>query len=664
MTEGLAGFLAAYTAEAEEHLAAADAQALLIDASLRKGESNARAVRELFRALHTLKGLSAMVGVEPVVAVTHRMETALRAADRAGGRLSLPTLETLLRGLQTVASQVRALADGRDAPEAPRGLLDALAALEADVARADDAEVRLDLDPAVARSLAPFEVQEIARGARAGRRAVRVDFVPSRERAEAGQTITTARERVGRVGDIVKVVPLSVAATERAPGGIAFALVLLTSASDEAVAEAAWAEPASVRVVAAPRAAEPEVNATRGDEPEVASLDVGRRDAVRVDRARVDAVLDALAPVFASRARVSAEVTSLRAAGGDTRAIAAALSDDARRLRELRAAVLRLRMVPLAEVLGRVNLVVRGLQRSSGKLVRLEVDAGDAECDKVVADQVFPAVVHVVRNAVDHGVETPEERRRAGKPEEATLRVVGRQRSSAEVEVTVSDDGRGVDAAAVASRAGEPAPADDEALLAMLCRAGLSTRASASAVSGRGMGMDIARRVVEGLGGALSMRTEAGAGTSFTMRLPTTLSVVDVFTFECGAQRFAAPLSAVDEVIEADAPVRGPSLGAGAAVAMVERGGAMIPMVDLEAALGMGDGRGARRKAMVLRRGGEALAFAVDRVLGLQEVVVRPLTDPLLRVRGVSGAADLGDGRPTLVLDLAALREAVGGGAA
>lgn len=663
MTEGLAGFLAAYTAEAEEHLAAADAQALSIDASLRKGESNARAVRELFRALHTLKGLSAMVGVEPVVAVTHRMETALRAADRAGGRLSLPTLETLLRGLQTVASQVRALADGRDAPEAPRGLLDALAALEADVARADDAEVRLDLDPAVARSLAPFEVQEIARGARAGRRAVRVDFAPSRERAEAGQTITTARERVGRVGDIVKVVPLSVPATERAPGGIAFALVLLTSASDEAVAEAAWAEPASVRVVAAPRAAEPEVT-SRGDEPEVASLDVGRRDAVRVDRARVDAVLDALGPVLASRARVAGEVSALRAAGGDARALAAALSDDARRLRDLRAAVLRLRMVPLAEVLERVRLVVRGLQRSSGKLVRLEVDAGDAECDKVVADQVFPAVVHLVRNAVDHGVETPEERRRAGKPEEATLRVIGRQRSSAEVEVTVSDDGRGVDAAAVARRAGEPTPADDEGLLAMLCRAGLSTRAPASAVSGRGMGMDIARRVVEGLGGALSMRTEAGAGTSFSMRLPTTLSVVDVFTFECGAQRFAAPLSAVDEVIEADAPVRGPSLGAGAAVAMVERGGAMIPMVDLEAALGMGEGRGARRKAMVLRRGGEALAFAVDRVLGLQEVVVRPLTDPLLRVRGVSGAADLGDGRPTLVLDLAALREAVGGGAA
>ncbi len=673
MTSGsdLGDFRSSYLGEVEELLAIANTQLLAIDASLRKGESNVRAVRELFRSLHTIKGLSAMVGVEPVVALTHRMESALRATDRANGRLPLPAIDVLLRGVRMVEQHVGAYADDAAPPETPPALLDALDALEPGAAPAAVSdEVALDLDPAVAKALAAFEVDELARGVREGRRAVRVDFAPSTERAAAGLTITTVREQVGRLAEIVKVVPLSVTATATAPGGIAFALLLLTAASDEALARAAGVGVEAVRPIAAARAPVDEA-------PAVADLldadpheqDVHRRGAMRVDVGRLDEAMESLAALIVSRARLGRELAALTARGVDVRDLALALQDDSRRIRDLRSSILRIRMVPVAEALERLQLVARGLRRSSGKLVRLDLDAGQVECDKAVADRVFPAVVHLVRNAVDHAIEAPAERRQRGKPEEATVRVACVARSNTQLELTVSDDGRGVDREGVARRASRPVPESDAALLHLLCLAGLSTRAEASTTSGRGMGMDIVRRiVVEELGGELLLRTERGAGTTFTLRVPLTLAVVEAFAFECAEQRFLVPLSTVDEVVEVD-PAQvayGPSprsSGARGLVGVMERRGAAIPVVDLDAALGFGARRSPARRALVVRRDGDVIAFAVDRMLGQHEVVVRPLTDPLLKVAGVAGAADLGDGSPTLVLDLVALRVRLGLGA-
>jgi two-component system chemotaxis sensor kinase CheA len=470
------------------------------------------------------------------------------------------------------------------------------------------------------------------------------------------------RERVGRVAEIVKVVPLAVPATAGAPGGIAFALVVLTTASDEALAEAAGVAPSAVRTVSAAAAVAPapaEEAPADLPEPDERDPEGPRRGAVRVAVGRLDEAMEALAALLVSRARLAREVAAMAARGVDVRELGFTLQDDARRVRDLRAAILRVRMVPVAEALARVQLVVRSLRRGGGKLVRLEVDAGQAECDKSVADQLLPAVVHLVRNAVDHAVEAPAERRAAGKPEESVVRIGCAARSSTQLELTVTDDGRGVDRERVAARARRPAPATDAALLDLLCLPGLSTQAQASTTSGRGMGMDIVRRiVVDDLGGELLLRTARGAGTTFTLRVPLTLAVLDAFAFECAGQRYAVALSSVDEVIEVDPAgvTRGPSPRAPGVVGMVERRGAALPVVDLDAVLGLGGRREPARRALVVRRGGDAMAFAVDRMLGQQEVVVRPLEDPLLKFAGVSGATDLGDGRATLVLDLGALR--------
>lgn len=672
----LADFLPAYLSEAEELLGSAHRHLLAVEASVRRGLAHPRAVRELFRALHTLKGLSAMVDVEPLVAIAHWMETSLRHADRAGGRLPEASVEPLMEGLREIEQRVRQLASGRTAAPVPAGLLERLEALEATVLSADarpPGPASLELDATLAPRLSDAEREQLTVGAASGRRAVRLDFVPSAERAASGITINSVRERVAKLAEIVKVLPLS--GPTAGGGSLTFALLLLTDAPDAALLEASGGAPASVRPLlsrVAPARTEPPAPepATASpatapeDEPEEARRQGG--GSLRVEVSRLDEALERLAALVVNRSRLTRAVAALTAAGAPTRELTAILQENGRQLRDMRAAILRLRMVRVGDVLERLPLLVRGLRRSTGKAVRLELDVGDAELDKAVADRLLPALVHLVRNAVDHALEPPEERRAAGKPEEGRVRLACHASASGVLDLLVEDDGRGVDARAVAARAGLVVPPSPDALLEVLCRPGFSTRDAATSTSGRGMGMDIVRRiVVDQLGGELDLETRPGAGTTFRLRVPLTLTLVDAFVFECAGLRYAVAVGAVDELIDVE-PARLVRPAGARGVALVERRGSAVPLLALEALLGRPrpDGRdGPGPKALVVRQRGEPVAFAVDRLLGQQEIVLRALEDPLVRVPGVAGATDLGDGQPTLVLDLAALGAARGGGA-
>jgi len=246
------------------------------------------------------------------------------------------------------------------------------------------------------------------------------------------------------------------------------------------------------------------------------------------------------------------------------------------------------------------------------------------------------------------------------------LRIACRAHSNTRLELTVSDDGRGIDRQAVARKAGKPVPESEAALLELLCMPGLSTRDVATTTSGRGMGMEIVKRVVvDELGGELELASELGTGTTFTLRVPLTIAIVDAFAFECAGQRFVVPVSTVDEIVEVDRAeaVAVPTNADGRPnLDIILRRGHAVPVVRLASVFRMTHDPGAGQKAIIVRRAGLPIAFAVDRMLGQQEVVIRPMNDALVRVPGVSGATDLGDGRPTLVLDLVALGTSLGGG--
>jgi len=667
-------FLAAYLVEAEEHVSSANARLLGLEAAERSGSHDPKALREIFRSLHTLKGLSAMVGVEPIVGIAHRMEAFVRGYDRAGTAPPLQATDVLLKGLQAIAQRVAALARGEAALPPPPELLAELDALDAKVGPlAERAGPELDLEPALVAKLVPFELEQLIRGIAGGQRGVLAEFVPSPARAAEGYSINSVRDRLGAVAEIVRVLPRALPVSPESPGGLSFQLILLTHVADEEIAAAMGVAPASLRPIGsgtAPAAPDEPAQepAARFDDADDDAFATGvRRGIVRVDVNRLDEAMEGLATLIVTRFRLARVVADLAARGVNTRELADVVADNARQLRDLRAAIVRVRMVPVSELLERVPLLVRGLQRTTHRSVRVELEGADAELDKSVSERLFPVIVHLVRNAVDHAIETPDERARRGKPEEGLLRISCRAHSNTRLELTVSDDGRGIDVQAVARKAGRPVPDTAAGLLELLCIPGLSTRDVATTTSGRGMGMEIVKRiVVDELGGELELETHVGTGTRFTLRVPLTISIVDAFAFECAGQRFVVPVSTVDEIVEVERSevVQVPAnRHGGLELDIILRRGQAVPVVRLASVFRLDGAASASQKAIIVRRSGAPIAFAVDRMLGQQEVVIRPMNDLLVRAPGVSGATDLGDGRPTLVLDLVALGTTLNAGA-
>jgi two-component system chemotaxis sensor kinase CheA len=269
-------------------------------------------------------------------------------------------------------------------------------------------------------------------------------------------------------------------------------------------------------------------------------------------------------------------------------------------------------------------------------------------------------VLHLVRNAVSHGIESPETRLAAGKPQEGTIRL-GASTAGEAVVLEISDDGSGIDVQAVAERARAAGmavpdgPLEPRALLDIICSSGFSTRDEADRASGRGVGMAVVRRTVEELGGMLAVDTERGRGTTFSMTLPLTLAITDAIVAHVGDQTFAVPQSTVREVVEVDA----------SALRSIERHelmpyrGATLPIVRLARLFGVPADARSRWHAIVVGTGLAAVGLLVDRIAGQREIVVKTINDPLIRVPGVSGATELGDGRLVLILDAAALSRMV-----
>jgi two-component system chemotaxis sensor kinase CheA len=283
----------------------------------------------------------------------------------------------------------------------------------------------------------------------------------------------------------------------------------------------------------------------------------------------------------------------------------------------------------------------------------------DTQIDKFLVERMMDPALHLVRNAIAHGLEGVDERIAAGKPPEGTIALT----ASAAGEVAtieIGDDGRGIDADHVADRARAvgltvPALIDDAALLELICSPGFSTREESDRTSGRGFGMAVVRRTVQELGGTLRLSTERGRGTKFVIELPLTLAITDALLARIGAEMFAVPQAAIREVIEVDA----------AAIRQIENGevipyrGTALPVVRLSAQLGLTAAGRDRLHAFIVGQGVAAVGLIVDRIVGQREIVVRSTVDPLVRVEGLAGATDLGDGRVVLILDAAAIARAV-----
>jgi len=622
-----------YFAEADEHLLAIRRCLLMLDGVERPAPSSS-VLEELFRSCHSLKGISAMVELREAEVLAHHMESCLRAIRQGETVLDGVNLETLLAGANALEAVIVARREGNPLPSGE----EAIAALRA-MASTTTEEKPVAGPPGDAVKMA-------------GSWTVR--FVPSPELVARGIKVDTIRARLLEIGKIVSVAPQVLPG-----GGISFDFNVQTD--DEASLEAWKADGVSYEpfVPAAPDVPLPATAAS--DLPsgprawEMASAAPG--NFVRVDLARLDDLMRLAGDLVVTRSRLDDTLKRVER-NVPSREFRLLQEHDLlmeRQLRDLREGIMRVRLVPVGEVFRRMPFVVRDLAHDIGKRVKLEIVGQSTEIDKFLIERMMDPILHLVRNAVGHGIETVDRRVAAGKPPDGTIRLSATTVGESVV-IEIADDGAGIDLAAIARRSPkdvhiEDGTLDSRLLLDVICESGFSTREEADRISGRGVGMAVVRSTVEELGGTLEVDTEPGRGTRFSLTLPLTLAIVDAIIGHVGAQTFAVPQSAVQEVIEVDPeklrPLEQNEL-------LMHRGRA-LPIVRLGRLFNLETTPRPRLHAIVVGTGLNALGLVFDRVAGHREIVVKTIADPLIHVSGVSGATELGDGRLVLILDVAAL---------
>lgn len=318
-----------------------------------------------------------------------------------------------------------------------------------------------------------------------------------------------------------------------------------------------------------------------------------------------------------------------------------------------------MRMVPVELAFRRLHRLVRDLSEKTGKLIELQLIGGETEADRRVIEFIVDPLVHLVRNAVDHGIEPPEERRRLAKPETGTIRIEAFQRSS-EVWIVISDDGRGLQRDRVLKKARarglirENATLREEQILDLIFEPGFSTAESVTEVSGRGVGLDVVRKNVERLRGRVDAQSVEGISTTMTLRIPLTLAVINGMMVRVGTEQFVIPVESIRELVK---PVLADVHRVAESSAMISLRGETIPLFRLADLFTI---RGAVERAsdgivVVVEDGERHAALLVDETFGQQRVVVKSLRDSLGRVTGISGASVLADGRVRLILDVPGL---------
>jgi two-component system chemotaxis sensor kinase CheA len=631
-----------FFAEADEHLLGIRRELLQLEASVGRAQPDAGVVKALFAEFHSFKGISALVGLAPAEAVAHRTEDFLRLMRDGKAELTPRSLEALTAATQKLEQIVAAFSAGKPLP----GYESLLAQIAAQCGQSGPPES--PLEPSRAIEDLPGRIEEAKAK---GKLLWKYTFAPTRELHAAGVDVNSIREQLSQAGEILKTTP-----EVKDQGSLTFEFLVAAPAAPEDLA--AWeAKGVSVQPTESEAGEAPGSSAgAPGDELEQNPF-LAPSHIVRVDLKRLDELMRIAGEMVIQRSRLEAQLAQVNGAARrvDLRGVQEVSGGLGRSLRELREAIMRVRLVPVAEIFARMPFVVRDLARESGKKVTLKLAGQDTAIDKYVIERLKDPLLHLVRNAFSHGVEIPAERSAAGKPEVATIELSAAT-SGDSVIIRVKDDGRGINPNAIRQRARKlglaiPDAPDDQAILQILCASGFSTRVDADRASGRGIGMTVVYAVARELGGNLTLESDEGRGSQFTIRLPLTLAIAETLIVRAAGQKCAIPQNFVREIFQ----TKEGDIQLANGVEVVPYRNGVLPIVRLAGLFRLPSARMVKQCVLVVSAERGSVGLLAEEVLGQREVVVSALRDPLIQVPGISGATELGDGKPVLILDAPAL---------
>ena len=643
-----AKFLDDYFAECDEHLTLLRKHLLALEPFVNQPRIERSLVDELFRSFHSLKGISGMVGLAEAEQIAHQTESYLRGLREDQVTLTSDAWETLIAGTQMLEEVIAGHRNQAPKIEIAPVLARLDKLLDGNSARK---HVLNDLSSDPFTKLTTAETARVARALQLGSRVWRFEFVPSPALAERGVNVNSLRARLQEIGELIHATPRVLE-----QGAIAFEFLLATNAVESTFES--WREDGLSYT--AFESTPPALSSGADELPHVSQSSPTRTlsNIVRVDLGRLDDLMRMIGELTISRSRLDDHLKHLESSmdAPQWRPLQETNQAMERELRALREGVMRVRMVPFSEIFERMRFVVRDLARDNQKKIELELVGEQTEIDKFLVERMMDPILHLVRNAITHGLETPGEREALGKSPVGTLTL--RASTVAEtVILQISDNGRGIDAEQVARHAkamgliDAPSSPSAPTLLDLICTPGFSTREEADRAAGRGVGMAVVRNTVLSLGGSLTLDTEVGRGTCFSIQLPLTLAIADALIVSVDGRRFAVPQSTISEVIE----VESSAVRAFEKNEIIQHREGVLPLIRLSRVFGLKEKAAPYFHAFVVGTGLNAIGIAVDRILGQREIVVRAINDPLIQVPGIAGATELGDGHIILILDPADL---------
>ncbi|GAA0533608.1 two-component system chemotaxis sensor kinase CheA [Rhizomicrobium palustre] len=596
-------------------------------------------VAKVFRALHTLKGSGAMFGYEALASFTHHLETAF---DRVR-KNEVPATPALIAAVLDALDHMRALAR-HPAAEADGGeeLLNELRqamALETAVPPTAPSQhawrIYFSLPPdCLINGTRPLALLDELRALGDAKIVADTSGIPNLADLSPNQChiawtveLTTSEPR-----SVIEEVFL-------------FVIDDMVLKIEELTAEEEPQAPI-YNVEGAPVAdsAPPQEPAAEKFETRITLAG----ETVRVPASRLDELLDQVGELMIAQSRLK------QVANATTDSSLRSVAEEIERLASvLRDSMMFVRMVPISQLFGRFRRLIHDLARETGKEIEFSTDGGTTELDKTVIERLADPLIHLIRNAADHGLESTEERIAAGKPEKGQIHLSARQ-AGTEVVITVSDDGRGIDRARVKAKAEENhlippgAVLSDHDIYQLIFKPGFSTAAKISSLSGRGVGMDVVKRTIDSLRGTIELTSIPAAGSSVDLRLPLTLAIIEGLLVRVGEGRYVIPLSCVEECIELLPEQDQRSTGR----SFITLRNSLVPFLRLREMFATGTDPDRYQKIVVISTGSERVGLVVDQIIGHHQTVIKPLSRFHAKAESFSGATILGDGCVALILDV------------
>ncbi|APT47232.1 chemotaxis protein CheA [Bacillus safensis] len=668
-------YLDIFLDESREHLQTCNEKLL----DLEKNPTDLQLVNDIFRAAHTLKGMSATMGFDDMAHLTHHLENMFDAIRNEQMIVTPESMDTMFEALDHLEAMVQSIAEGgdgkRDVTEISKKLdvTGSHAEAASSVETADASAAANDLD------YNEFERTVLDEAREQGFKCYELNVTLSEACLLKAVRVYMIFERLNEAGEVVKTVPnaellesedfeseFSISYLSKQPMDEVQKIVTAisevekveiseVSAFEEAApAEKQEAQPeqkkeeVSVPAAKAPANDAPKANGNNG-------AAAGGTKTIRVNIDRLDSLMNLFEELVIDRGRLEQIAKEL-----ENNELTDTVERMTRISGDLQSIILNMRMVPVETVFNRFPRMIRQLTKELNKKIELIIEGAETELDRTVIDEIGDPLLHLLRNSLDHGIESPEERVKKGKPEKGTV-LLKAYHSGNHVFIEVEDDGGGINRKKVLEKAlergviteREAETLEDHQIDSLIFAAGFSTADTISDISGRGVGLDVVKNKLESLGGSVSINSTEGQGSLFSIQLPLTLSIISVLLVKLEEETFAIPISSIIEM----AVIKKSDILQTHDREVIDFRGFIVPVVYLKKQFNVPNANELEEELhiIVVRKGDKLTAFVADSFIGQQEVVLKSLGDYLPNVFAISGATILGDGRVALIVDCNAL---------